>query len=493
MLRTNNGEGKNPTTLRTSNGREDPINVNDLDFDGAGPGMGKTSEQIKADKVAAETLAAEKLAAEKAKENGDGDGDGNGDDDNKEINITELLKDVQNDYVKSLTESQITDSITRYKGAGFDKDGNVIDADGKVIKTPEEIKVDLEKDDSVFENVSEVTLTDDDGKEVKYKLNASKDAVDAEGKIIKTKSELVVLMSDEGDEGGETDYIKNISTSTGFIAVDEKDEPVTFENTVEGLAAREVHIVKQEANKLAITEINSFFDKNKDILEMMNYKKVHGSLKDFATHEDYTKVVLEDSNDEQHKAIIVKAEMAKGNSEARAKTVADLLMQDGKGKAEAEDSLKYLKDKQTNDQQASLDKIKVEEDVIKVERVAHFEKVAQVVSSGKVKGYTIPEFFKAKLPDGTETTFSRNAIFQLIAEPINDEGITRYDKLKSQDSVEDIVLDAYLRLVGYNVDQLVTQKTNNNNVMKLKDAKKRSSGKVILHKSTGPIEAADIA
>lgn len=473
MKFTNNGERYyNSNRFKTSNGRSDTsLSVDDLDFDtggGQNPNVTKTAEEIETERLEKEKL-------------------------EKEKSSSSLIKDVENDYIKTLDETKLNELITKANGAGFDKSGNIVDSSGVIIKTIEDIE--KEKEDStsnVLDGVNEVTLLDDKGKEIKYKLDENKNAVDNEGKIVKTKEELIAL-TNESDKADEDDYIKHISSSTGFHAVDDKGEPINFENTLEGLAAREAHIVKQEATKLAFDEINAFFDKNPDILEMLEYKKLNGSLKDYAVHEDYSRIIIEDTNDDQHKSIIVKAEMARGNTEERARRIAELLTQDGKGKTEAEASLKYLVDKQNADKQAKLTKIDNDKKANLAKQEEQFSKVATIIKSGKVKDFTIPEFFKAKLSDGRETTFHRNAIFQLITQPVDDKGNTRYDLMRSKDSAEDMVLDAYLRLVKYDTSQLVMQRSNNNKVLKLKESKQSASKQVILHKANQAVDASDIA
>ena len=467
MLITNNGESfYNSRAFKSSNGREDPLDINDLDLSGGGGGITKTPEQLEADRLEAE----KKKALE---------------------SIPDIIKDVTNEYIKSLDRNKLTEILELHKGSGFDKDGNLIDAEGKVLKSPEDIKSELDNLTTPLDTVEEVTIQDDSGKDVVYKLDANKNAIDANGNIVKTKKELLELLEESDDTGD--DYIKYISSVTGFQAMDDKGNPVEFENTVEGLAAREIYIVKQEAVKLAKQELDSFFNKNQDILEMMEYKKLHGSLKAYATHEDFSKIILEDSNDDQHRSIIIKAELARGNSEARANKIADLLMEDGKGKEEAQASLKYLIDKQTADNAAIAKKLEDDKRTELDKKSVEFSEVAKVVKSGEAKGYTIPEFFKVKLANGTQTTMHRNAIYQLITEPISDDGSSRYDRMRANDSIEDKVLDAYVRLTGFDIDTLVNQKVNNKKVLDLKSAKKKfASSKISFSKGSGSVAASDI-
>jgi len=460
MFITNNGEGRNGF-LKAKNGRDTEISVEDLELEGLGGGGGdtKTPEEIAAAKLIEDAAETERIRLEKEAAGGG-------------ASYADLISTVENEYVKGLSETKVTDIISRYEGAGFDTDGNVIDADGKVLKTVEEFKTEIETEDSAFEGMTEVEIEG-----TKYTLDDANNAVDAEGNVVKTREEIVALMNDDGGETDEDNHVAAISTLTGYQAVDDQGQEVEFDSTVEGLAARETHIVRQEAGRIAKEEVTDFFDKNPDLVEMYNYKRLHGSLKDFATHEDFNKIIVEDSNDDQHKSIIIKAEMARGRDEAEAGTMADLLMSDGKGKAYADSSLKFLQDKQGVDNAAAEQRI-ADSQASELQTIKEFNTgIAEVVKAGSAQGFVIPEYFSANTPDGRKINLHRNSIFQFITEPLED-GSTRRENMIAKDSPEAVVLDAYLRLTGYDTSKLVQQRANNDKVIKLKQTKKSISAKV---------------
>ena len=66
--------------------------------------------------------------------------------------------------------------------------------------------------------------------------------------------------------------------------------------------------------------------------------------------------------------------------------------------------------------------------------------------------------------------------------------------LFQKDTVETKVLDAYMRMTGYDFKKLASQTAANDKVIKLKSTKQTVNGKIVLIKSpTGTITAGDIA
>jgi hypothetical protein len=472
---------------RLSSNRRDTINVEDIDLE-AGPGGGKPPEG--GTKTEAERIAAEEAANRKTPEQLEEERLAAEEEANKNT-FSELVKDVENETIKALNLEQGNALLETHKGVGFDKDGNIINVQGEVVKNFDDFK------DEIKEASTEDPLKDAGEVEIEgttYKLDENKNAVDADGKVVKTKEEILEMLN-EGEEGDDDNYVSQVSSITGFQAVDDKGNEITFENTVQGLADRETHIVNQEARKLASQELDTFFDKNPDIIEMYNYKKLHGNLDGFADAKDYSKITLEDSNDDQHRQIIIEAEQAQGKDEKRAKQYADMMISDGKGKDEAEASLNFLKDKQTKDAQAIVDARTEKEGVAKETYKKYVTEVAEVVKSGTANGFKIPDHFEATLADGSKRVVKRDAIFHLVTEPVGDDGETVYDKMLARDSVEAKVLDAYMRLIGYDFNKLATQKANSQKIVNLKEAKKKAGNKVNIIKKdlTGPVAAEDIA
>jgi len=470
MFVTNHAEGRNSYDLISKNGRNN-IDIDDLDLEGVGGGGTKTPEQIAAEEEAAKRKAEEDAATTKDKE------------------TLDLISEVENDFVKNLKVEDITTVLEKHNAVGFDKEGNLVDVDGKVVKKVDEYKDDFSDDNTdPFEDVEVVEIEG-----VEYSLNENKDAVDKDGNVIKTKDEILeMLKGDDDDSDDETSYVSSLSSLTGFKALDENGEELEFEDTIEGLAAREKYIVEQEGSRLAQEQLTDFFSKNPDIKEMYDYKKLHGSLQDFAVREKYDDIVIEDSNDDQHKSIIIKAELARGNSEERAKNIADFFISDGKGKAEAEASLEYLKEKQLADDKAVQDSIKQKQEAEFQAIAKNSEEAAKIISSGKVKGYTIPETFNVKLNDGTVRKIDKRGLFQFVTEPI-DGNLTRYDLMKDSVSMEEKIFDAYLKLTGYSYDALIKEAASQQRLNSLKTSKNKASTKVVLKRQpTGPISASDI-
>ena len=460
MLITNNGrytafEGR---VYITSNRKDAPINIEDIDFEGGSkPPVDSPPEDKDTDTPIIE-------------------------------NFEKIISNVENETIKSLDKDSVVKLFEEHKGVGFDKDGNILDVEGKIIKSFEDYKDSLvTKPDTELKEGDKVKIDD-----VEYVVDKEGNVLDAEGKVFKTKDELKTLLeSNDNNDDSDDSYISQISSLTGFNAVDDDGNPIVFEDTVEDMAKRETHIVKQEANKLAQQELNSFFQENPDIVEMVNYKKLHGSLKDFGKSTDYSKITVEDNNDDQHRSIIIEAEMAQGKDEKRAKTIADMFIQDGKGKEEAEASLKYLKDSKEKSDKAAKEALEKREAQDKVEYENYVSEVVKVVKSGKAKEFNIPEFFTVDV-NGKQQSIHRDAIFHVITEPIDDRGNTRYDLMKNNDTVEDIVLDAYMRLIGYDFGKLVKQKAQSDKIINLRTSKKDANNKVTIVKQNSSIDDSDL-
>lgn len=412
-----------------------------------------------------------------------GDPDGGINEDGNPKDVSPLLEGVSNETLTTLTEDSLKTLLESKEGVGFDKDGNIVDITGTIISKFDDYKSELEESgsDINLDDIEEITIG-----ETSYSINENGEAVDANGNVFKTKEEVLDLLKEQADSSeSDEPLIKTISKISGFVAVDKDGNELEFEESPEGLAKREAYIVKNYGSELAKQELNSFFQENPDIVEMYNYKRIHGSIEGFKDRVDYGKITLDESNDDQHKELIISAEMARGSSRDRAEKIANYMVEDGKGKEEAESSLKYLKEVQVKKDRDAAAARQADIDREKAEIAKRHNNIATIVKSGKVNDIQIPEYIKYKNSDGSFINVSRDYLYQYMAKPVKD-GKSQYEIDKESDDVSSEILDAYMRLTGFNYSGLIEDKTRQQRVDKLKAIKNNSklTNKIVIKKKS---------
>lgn len=394
-------------------------------------------------------------------------------------------------------------------------DGTIVDDKGVVLKTKEEVAELLKgvnqnnnqnqnqnnnnqnQNQNQNQNV-ETTLAEGDEIEIEGNtLTIDKDgnAIDKDKKIVKTKAEVDALIAEQAST--EVDYISEIQKVTNYV-IEKDGKPVTYENSVEGLASYVKDVAQQN---IAIGEkkaTEALFKKFPVLNQVLDHLVLNnGSLDNFSDSVDYTTIKLGE-DEKQWESIYVASQIARGIPKEDAEKMFKYLKDDKQGKEAAEKGLTYLSttQKQRSDEAKRIFEQQMQDE--KEKEVAYYNEVSSIIKSRSLKvdnkTYTLPEVIRIKDENGRQITKSLDDFVNYLSSPINVniEGkiITTTKWLFDQYNAElkrttnDDVLEAFRLFTGFDTSQLVEAGIKNQNVRRLVIRPNASSSSSSTSKST---------
>lgn len=342
-----------------------------------------------------------------------------------------------------------------------------------------------EKETNVEKQLVEGTEIELDG--VLHKLTKDGTIVDAAGKVLKTKAELKALLIANEDEG-ELNYINEIQKATNLIITND-DKPVTYENTVEGLT-QYTQDVYGEGRRVGSTEYEAELTAKFPILPaILEHLALHGSLKNFIEEVDYHKVILTD-DESQHIDIYTKAKLKQGVPQSEINDLVKYLKDDRKLKTAAESSLTYLKATQTAEATTRAARLKEQKDAEEAAEKAYWDEVGKAITSKELvidsKKFKIPDIIKIKTADGKIVTKTPADFKKYIEQPlqfkINNQIHTmtqhEYDVYLEDNkrTPHHDIFDAYRRFVKYDDSQIIAANISSGVVKEVIKLKSKAGG-----------------
>jgi hypothetical protein len=383
----------------------------------------------------------------------------------------------------------------------FDKDGNALDKENKVFKTVDELKT-LLKDHPEYikpkvtetpeeklareerERVAALVVEDPfkEGNvveldDVSYTIDKDGNAVDATGKIVKTKAELKTLYDAIKVASDNTpDYIKEIQTKTNLVINNEQGQPVAYENTVEGLTqyAKDIYETGIKIGSEQTEEqLFSSYPILKDVLVHLQLNG--GSLKNFNEEPDYNKITLDDNNFDQLTSVYVMAQVKRGIPEAEAIATAKYLKDDKKLPEFAKSGLAFLIQNKTTEDQQKQALLQQQVDAEEAINATYWNNINNSIKNKQIKldgeEITIPDVIRVKTAEGKVETKTLNDFVKYITEPRNfnidgrvvtatqnDFDLTMEQRKRTPDND---LFDAYRRFTKYDDTQLIKAKIRN--------------------------------
>ena len=290
----------------------------------------------------------------------------------------------------------------------LDKDGNALDKDNKVFKTKDEL--------TTLNTPATDTIINIDG--VDYKADKDGNAVGTDGKVFKTKAELEQLSN--ADVKG----IDEVQKLVGITINDAQGKPITYEDTLEGLANYTRDAARELANQAEAQRTNGFFQENPEFLEMYQYKRISGSLEGYKPATDYSGVEIVKDNAAQHEELIIAARMAKGDTIDEAKRFVQYSKDDKKLYDDAVASKKYLTDTKIAKDAAISEQLRQEELATAETNRQYWEGIQnKIVKESKLTlgndTFVIPKAITIKQPDGKIITRTAEDFYNYLYQPIS--------------------------------------------------------------------------
>lgn len=294
------------------------------------------------------------------------------------------------DPVPPVTLTEITIGTEKFN---VNANGEAVDSEGKVIKTKAELDAlknpaktpeQIAAEEEAKKKTAEIDAQLIEGAEVELdgvKHKLDKDGnVVVDGKVVKTKAELKELLLAAESGDEDVDYVSEIQKATNLTILDQAGKPIIYENTVVGLS-KYTQDVHNEGRKLGATEYErQLFGQYPILNEIIEHLTINGSLKGFTEDVDYTKITLGE-DEAQHIDIFTKAKKAQGIPDNEIQDMIGYYKTDKKLKSAAETALTYLKTAQTTKATERANAAKAAKDAEDLERTNYWNEVNRIVTS----------------------------------------------------------------------------------------------------------------
>ena len=350
------------------------------------------------------------------------------------------------------------------------------------------------------------TQLDIDGKP--YTVDDKGNIVDDKGNIFKQASEvndwLKTVQTANGDEEPDDKEITvaSIQKALGVEITDENGNPTEFTNDAAGVKSYVEDVINLKSAELQQAAVNKVFNDNPLLKQFADYLVVNnGNPYGFGQLPDRSTIELDKTNETQQEAIIRMAAQEFGNKAVNDNYIS-YLKQTGGLYDEAKVQLANLVEKDNNlrkqlETEAEQRRAQEEQEIDK-----YWNNVNNVIDSGIVGGYKLPESF-VKEVNGTKVTLNRKDFFNYLNKPavIDEQGntMTGYQRdlanLSDEDALAKEMLNAWLMFTGGTYKDLINMAVKEDNVRKLKimSEKQRNAKSIkIVTKRSGKTDINDL-
>lgn len=355
------------------------------------------------------------------------------------------------DFVKEHVEELNFNSKLEFSKISFDKDKGYLDKEGKPLFKEEELK-------------------DDKGNRIHFNENG--DHVDEQGNILTPKKDILAAVIDDMlNPPADVNDVSEIVKTVGIELKDEEGNPIEFEDSKEGLVSYISNVIEATKTQTQAEALQVFFTNNPDIYKAFLHKQTYGSITGFNNTVSYSDVSIDADDKEQQKDIIRAARKAKGDTDEEISLFIEQADNKGQLSKFAEGSLSYLKEKEQAD--IKLGKEREKQNLLQQQEQERqfINSIASTVKQGKIsignETFKIPENIKVT-KDGKVTTVGKDYLIEYVVKPVarnkqTGELYSQYDLDKTNDTHENILFDAIMRLGG-GVFQLVKELEGQNKV-----------------------------
>ena len=218
--------------------------------------------------------------------------------------------------------AKITDSFT--EPVKVDDKGNIINAKGEILKKAEEVKDVIANYKPKDTQVEKVLLKiGKDATAQEYLVDKNGNAIDAEGKIVATKDQLDKARGGSSNEGSnnsnsnETPLINDIIKGVGYEVLDETGKPKEYPDTLEGISTYLKDAVSTQLENVH----TKIFNQVPRVKEFYNHIANGGSEEEFFSNpvnKDWSKVTLNKEDKTQQFNILVESLVVSGLSKEKA-------------------------------------------------------------------------------------------------------------------------------------------------------------------------------
>lgn len=340
---------------------------------------------------------------------------------------------------------------------------------------PDKSNDDGQSGDSSLKEGSVVTVGEDS-----YTVDANGNLLDKDNNIFKSSNEVAEWLAqfETVDDDDDVDAINlaNIQKAIGIELSDENGNPVEFENSIEGIKSYINGVVEANREDNYRTAFNSIQQQYPFIDDVINYWVANNnSLEGYNEIPDRSKIEVIPNNAAQHEAIIRQA-WAESKRPGNIEDYLQYLKSSGNLESVARDELKGLQQLDADYRERIAQQAEEVEAKQQQYIAEYWNSVQDIVQSGKIAGYDIPETITVNR-DGRSIAVGRNEFFNYLYQ-VDGEGKSMYQRdIEATDKtaqLQDQLLRAYLMFTGGSYADLVTMADNKNKVKHLKLTAKNS-------------------
>lgn len=319
--------------------------------------------------------------------------------------------------------------------------------------------------------------------DAKYTVDKDGNVVDSNGNIFKEASQVSEWMKEfENVEENTSDIsIDSIKAAIGIEITDDNDNPIVFDNTVEGIKSYVDSVIETSKQEHYDTAINTLYQKYPIIKDVINYYVANGnSLEGFGQVPDRSGIEIDENNEAQQEQIIRTA-WSERKQRGDVNSYINYLKSSGTLLATAKEELDGLKEADAQYKRDIEAKAAAEEKE-KIETLERYwNGVHDIIKSRKIAGYQIPESIVITR-DGQKLSVTPEDFFNYIYR-VDKEGKSAYERDLEAETPDvrrdDEILRAYLKYVGGNYSNLVDMAINEKNVATLKLRAKQHNASAI--------------
>ena len=304
--------------------------------------------------------------------------------------------------------------------------------------------------------------------------------LDKDNNIFKSSNEVAEWLAQfetvDDDDDADAINLANIQKAIGIELSDENGNPVEFENSIEGIKSYINGVVEANREDNYRTAFNSIQQQYPFIDDVINYWVANNnSLEGYNEIPDRSKIEVIPNNAAQHEAIIRQA-WAESKRPGNIEDYLQYLKSSGNLESVARDELKGLQQLDADYRERIAQQAEEVEAKQQQYIAEYWNSVQDIVQSGKIAGYDIPETITVNR-DGRSIAVGRNEFFNYLYQ-VDGEGKSMYQRdIEATDEntqLQDQLLRAYLMFTGGSYADLVAMADNKNKVKHLKLTAKNS-------------------
>ncbi|UVM83300.1 MAG: hypothetical protein [Bacteriophage sp.] len=307
----------------------------------------------------------------------------------------------------------------------------------------------------------------------KYTVDKDGNLIDNKGNIFKAKNEVAAYLKEfEVEDTSNEDKIdvKSIQELVGVSVTSEDGNPVTFDNTPQGVASYVQSVLDLKRDEFAKAGVNKLFEDYPVVSDFLNYYVANGnSFEGFGELRDRSGIEVDENNVSQQEAIVREAFKEfnrRGNVDKYIQYLKDSNELFNVAKEELEALQKADNDvREANAKEALL--VKAEEEKQLVE---FWNGVKECIDKRQIAGYRIPETVIIER-NGKQISTTPEDFFNYVYQ-VDDKGLSRYEndlmKLSPAERRDEELLKAWLKYTGKGYDSLIEMAVSDKEAKKLK-------------------------